>query len=127
MTLHQRLSEATEGTRGHTPGPWRYVPGTEHHGPYVATDAEMTYGDIADLYVMSKPGFASTRNGGESYPINHQGATAEANARLMAAAPELLASLQEVVAIADRNTDAFDRAKAAIAKATASPDTGEGG
>lgn len=42
----------------------------------------------------------------------------EANARLIAAAPELLEALQAVVAVADRATDEFDRARAAIAKAT---------
>jgi hypothetical protein len=42
----------------------------------------------------------------------------EANARLIASAPDLLEALIEVVAIADRKTDAFDRARAAIAKAT---------
>jgi hypothetical protein len=41
----------------------------------------------------------------------------EANAHLVAAAPDLLAALKGVVAIADRKTDEFDRARAAIAKA----------
>lgn len=40
------------------------------------------------------------------------------DARLCAAAPELLAALEGVVAVADRNTDEFNRARAAIAKAT---------
>lgn len=40
-----------------------------------------------------------------------------ANARLIAAAPELLVALKAVVAIADRKTDEFDAARAAIAKA----------
>ena len=42
----------------------------------------------------------------------------DANARLIAAAPELLEALKEVVAISDRKHDAWDRAKAAIAKAS---------
>lgn len=37
--------------------------------------------------------------------------------RLMAAAPDLLAALQKVVAISDREHDSWDEAKAAIAKA----------
>lgn len=41
----------------------------------------------------------------------------EANARLIAAAPDLLAALKSVVAIADRNTVEFNAAKLAIAKA----------
>lgn len=42
---------------------------------------------------------------------------AAANAHLIAAAPDLLAALKEVVTISDRKHDAWDRAKAAIAKA----------
>ena len=44
----------------------------------------------------------------------------EANARLIAAAPELLAALQGVLRVADRATDEFDAARAAIVKATGS-------
>lgn len=40
-----------------------------------------------------------------------------ANAKLMAAAPDLLEALKEVIKISDRNDDAWDKAKAAIAKA----------
>lgn len=40
-----------------------------------------------------------------------------ANASLIAAGPELLEALKEIVAISDRKHDAWDRAKAAIAKA----------
>ncbi|EPU8566177.1 hypothetical protein ACVZYT_003944 [Yersinia enterocolitica] len=40
------------------------------------------------------------------------------NATLFSAAPELLEALKAVVAIADRDTDVFNAAKAAIAKAT---------
>jgi hypothetical protein len=40
-----------------------------------------------------------------------------ANANLIAAAPELLKALQAVITIADRKTDEFDLAHAAIAKA----------
>ncbi|MDT8853023.1 hypothetical protein RN053_21170 [Pantoea dispersa] len=39
------------------------------------------------------------------------------NGRLIAAAPELLEALQAVVAVADRATDEFDMARAAIKKA----------
>ena len=42
----------------------------------------------------------------------------EANARLIAAAPELLEALKAVVSVADRATVEFDMARAAIAKAT---------
>lgn len=40
-----------------------------------------------------------------------------ANARLIAAAPELLEALQGVLRVADRETIEFDAARAAIAKA----------
>lgn len=39
------------------------------------------------------------------------------NAKLIAAAPDLLEALQEVLRVADRATDEFDMARAAIAKA----------
>lgn len=41
----------------------------------------------------------------------------EKHARLIAAAHDMLAALKAVVAIADRRTDEFDAARAAIAKA----------
>jgi hypothetical protein len=43
----------------------------------------------------------------------------KANARLIAAAPELLEALKGVLRVADRKTDEFDAARAAIAKAEA--------
>jgi len=42
----------------------------------------------------------------------------DADARLIAAAPDLLEALQGVLRVADRATDEFDAARAAIAKAT---------
>lgn len=45
--------------------------------------------------------------------------TEEANALLIAAAPDLLEALRGVLRVADRNTVEFDAARAAIAKATA--------
>lgn len=56
-------------------------------------------------------------HGGEDEPLDR----AIANARLIAAAPELLQALQAVVLVADRKTDELDLAHAAIAKATGSP------
>lgn len=47
-------------------------------------------------------------------------ATEIATARLIAAAPDLYEALKAVVAIADRKTDEFDCARAALAKAEGS-------
>jgi hypothetical protein len=40
-----------------------------------------------------------------------------ADARLIAAAPDLLAALEGVLRVSDRRTDEYDAARAAIAKA----------
>lgn len=78
----------------YTEGPWDYVPSTEHHGPYVTTDFGTT---VCDFYVMSNPDSWSVRNGGDSKPIHHLYEMADANARLVAAAPGLLEALKEFV------------------------------
>jgi len=120
----------THQLQTHTPGPWDYVASTEHHGPYVTSQ----FGnDIADCYTMSNVREPSIRNGGTSKPIHFMHEQADANARLIATAPELLESLQAVVAqINDYErvnnlspspgrTECWDcvaRAKEVIAKAT---------
>ena len=83
----------------HTPGPWRYQ--RENGSP--TTGQHMIAG--------ANPGYlAEVRDCGSGDVC--------ANARLIAAAPELLDALQAVVRVADRNTVEFDMARAAIAKAT---------
>lgn len=52
--------------------------------------------------------------------LDYQGNFTEQDARLIAAAPELLAALQAVLGVADRATAEFDQARTAIAKATES-------
>lgn len=103
----------------HTPGPWEYIPSNEHHGPYVSSYA----GDVADCYTMSNPLAASIRNGGDSYPVPFQGAEADANARLIAAAPDMLEALRDALELLERHypkparSGQIARARAAIAKA----------
>lgn len=75
-----------------TPGPWEYVPSNEHHGPYVAGPFG---GDICDCYTMSHPALFSTANGGPSKPIHHQQEAADANARAIAALPDVLEALRD--------------------------------
>jgi hypothetical protein len=113
----------------HTPGPWGYVPSNENHGPYVVN--EWGAGDICDCYSMTNPDALSVRNGGVSKPVHFQNEEADANARLIAAAPDLLEALKaakEVVDVTEgmassRSDDDFVWAAqklidAAIAKAT---------
>jgi hypothetical protein len=82
----------------HTPGPWRF----DGHG------------------INGNDG---TRIAKVSNTNPHQGdgrtrdTEFDATSRLIAAAPELLEALKEVVAISDRKHDAWDKARAAIAKA----------
>jgi hypothetical protein len=121
------ISTSVEGAaqqESFSPGPWELVEATEHHGPYVVN----VYGrDVADCYCMSNPLSASIRNGGDSYPVNHCGDEAHANARLIAAAPDLLYALGLALGIlchldeavpAVCIEEAIDEARAAIAKAT---------
>lgn len=86
-------TRAVEQGAKHTPGPWEYVPSTEHHGPYVTSQ----YGsDVCDCYTMSNLSDASVLNGGTSKPIHFLGEMADANARLIAASPDMLAALKMV-------------------------------
>ncbi|OZI58736.1 hypothetical protein [Bordetella genomosp. 1] len=88
-------------TTKHTPGPW------EADGEYVQQVGQTEVGICAVL---------NMDEGGSKgwYP----GETTRANARLIAAAPDLLEALRAVVRVADRATDEFDLARAAILKAT---------
>ena len=101
----------------HTPGPWEYVPSDQYHGPYVAADYG---GDICDCYTMSRLGEPSERNGGKSRPVLFQGENADANARLIAAAPELLDALKMVMQHGriDNSESRMNAVAAVIAKAT---------
>ena len=75
----------------HTPGPW-----VEKNRKLIAKDGKSVG---AAIY------------GTRPYP------ECNANSRLIAAAPDLLEALKAVLAVADRKTDEFDAARAAIKKA----------
>lgn len=74
-----------------SPGPWEYIPSNENHGPYVVN----VYGsDVCDCYAMSDPRALAVCNGGDSKPIHFR--DADANARVIAAAPDMLATLKDI-------------------------------
>lgn len=79
----------------HTPGPWSVEPYDKYQKDIIIIEPRCSV---------------------DNDDVDHE--EAEANARLIAAAPDLLEALQAVVAIADRKTVEFDRARTAIAKAT---------
>jgi hypothetical protein len=94
----------------HTPGPW-YL--SEYKGE-----------GVHNIFICAKGSFMTLA---DMLPIQGEVALVDmnavhvdtpANARLIAAAPELLEALKGVVAVADRETDEFIRARAVIAKVT---------
>ena len=88
----------------HTPGPWEYRPEPEQPNPYWH-QFKVSFGSAG---IME----------GASHDRHGQGAH---NARLIAAAPDLLAALEEIIAEAEggwlRQSLIAKRARAAIAKA----------
>jgi len=88
--------------------PWRLVDKSEHEIPYW------------EIRAPGKDGACSYQHGGFSFTV----CTTLENARLIAAAPDLLAALQMLVAdfadypASERPCLAFDKARAALAKAT---------
>ena len=83
----------------HTPGPWWQGSTLD--------DSVFAAGGGDEVCVAVCPERSVISDGAETY----------ANARLIAAAPDLLEALKAVVAVADRKTVEFERARAAIAKA----------
>lgn len=89
-------------TTTHTPGPW-FVAETDDNEGYPETVIRAMDGVAGVSVAVDFPKIFGMR---------------DANARLIAAAPDLLEALRAVVSVADRKTDEFDLAHAAIAKAT---------
>lgn len=98
----------------HTPGPWKAIPETliPHEGKLYHAAGEGPRVAAKDRRIA----FVS-RGSGDGLDDE-----AEANARLIAAAPALLEALKALVwaadAVGDAETGAIKRAKAAIAQAT---------
>ena len=87
-----------------TPGPWKMIEVAHTIGIVPQKRPKgITTRDVEDICTI------------EVYNDQHD---AKANARLISAAPDLLEALQVVLSVADRKTVEFDKARAAIAKAT---------
>lgn len=94
----------------HTPGPWAYS--TSQEGWSYAINIFQA-DNAAPTDGWSDVGYIVKTCAGEQQAIQH------ANARLIAAAPELLESLQFVMSAHGEQLDlAFEQAQKAIAKAT---------
>jgi len=105
-------------THTHTPGPWNADKN------FMGPD---TYGDGNSIPVFPRGGGVAICDvvavTGEGLSMPDVQARAEANARLISAAPDLLEALQMLLQQEPREADSYDRAmwenaRAAIAKAT---------
>jgi hypothetical protein len=113
--IDSHVVAVAESLAAHTPGPW--IVGNDGQGIYV--------------HPMGREGFTVSQPSGLDPNVTHVGAhTAEANARLIAAAPDLLATLRDSVAwlaehapymsgaVEEGYAATIDGMRAAIAKAT---------
>lgn len=108
----------------HTPGPWKVV--TEHHPHHMGGKhterrifTEWKHPQLKDCYpvVNTSLGIGETKEGKPRFMCWLE----EADARLIAAAPELLEALEQLVMEREGHystQQAWDEARAAIAKAT---------
>ncbi|RWP64868.1 hypothetical protein [Mesorhizobium sp.] len=99
----------TTAAANHTPGPWAIDP---KYLSEVQTPDDKT---IASCWHAHAEGRTVSITGVLECSLEESAA----NARLIAAAPDMLAALKAVVMVADRDTDEFALARAAIAKAEA--------
>ena len=92
----------------HTPGPWT-----------ARIQKNKSHADLGWIIEHSngRIGWASLAYADTNREAGADDPSREANARLIAAAPDLLAALEGVLRVADRATVEFDAARAAIAKA----------
>jgi hypothetical protein len=99
---HEATTTANKSPPQHTGGPWHTDPETEHQS-VLGQDGFM----VADCAIFSLSDDAPTE------------AKCQANARLVAAAPDLLAALEYV--LTECGDEWIDRARAAVSKATGVP------
>lgn len=105
----------------HTPGPWKVQRTHKTRRAIRSTQ----FGETCVIAVVHSAGNDADCTDIEANPDDEvPWDTADANARLIAAAPELLEALKGILRVADRKTDEFDAARAAIAKATDPSDVG---
>jgi hypothetical protein len=102
-------------TDRHTPGPWS---ADDLSDKVWATDEKGTF-PVCDMRGWGH--WTGKGHGALGLSVKDAALIQSANARLIAAAPELLAALKGVVAVANRRTVEFDAAHAAIVKATQDP------
>jgi hypothetical protein len=104
-------------TTKHTPGPWQVGRGIDDaHMCEVMTAAYAERPNLSPSHKLVCRTWAPDGQPLASF-IGFSRRECLANARLIAAAPDLLAALEGVLRVADRATDEFDAARAAIAKA----------
>lgn len=103
------ISPASANTVGHTPGPWVW-----RDGVLYGAEPSHLHSIINDdgCKVHRAPIGAA-----KAPPVDEWFKEIAADRHLIAAAPDLLAALKGVVAVADRNSDEFNAARAAIARA----------
>jgi hypothetical protein len=90
----------------HTPGPWYWS------NSYKTRDERLTWS------LIGANGYGILSCDGEANSPQGLGDTGATNARLIAAAPELLGALQQLCADGLHTQEKWDNARAAIAKAT---------
>lgn len=109
----------------HTPGPWTVGEEVDSagHVVYIPIQRGKLHISTTGVYGRKPDGSTAGRRytdqcGTQRHEPVISAEECRANARLIAAAPDLLEALQAVLSVADRKTVEFDKVRAAIAKAT---------